>query len=368
MEFCIPITSGSCNISLKRLKIHSVMVRTNNETELGIKHACERYFWLSFNVFILLSSLIGDTIILIAVLRYNAIKLHKVTVVIIQYLAISDLLQTLLKVLPQIITLVLEAWVLPALVCHVEYHATVFLGGMVTPMLTCFLTVSKLLIVKFPLHARTWTCRQSHVICVLICILALLSHLPQITASVLHGQAALYFEYAWYVCNYDYTSVTRGNWPHWYLVTTFSVGATLVFGAITLSSLLLLRIAQRTAVQQRLAIRRQGMMTVFLTVLLFYISYMPWLLVFQSQISCPPLWRAAQFVQNLNIMANFVIYALTVCSFREFLLSMIYRADFSFRLRSASPQQRNAVLLRQISRQRRSLQSSDRCQTESSAA
>ena len=138
-------------------------------------------------------------------------------------------------------------------------------------------------------------------------------------------------------------------------------------GAITWSSLLLLRVARRTALQQRLPIRRQGMMTVFLTVLLFYISYLPWLLVFQSDIASPPLWRAAQFVQNLNIMANFVIYTLTVCSFRDFLRSMLYRVVLSLRLHSATPQQRNALLLQQISRQRRSLRSSNRYQTESSA-
>ena len=54
----------------------------SNKTIYGIDAA--RYTWAGYFLFVIISSLIGDTTILIASIRYKAFKLHKVTVTIIQ--------------------------------------------------------------------------------------------------------------------------------------------------------------------------------------------------------------------------------------------------------------------------------------------
>ena len=327
------------------------MIRTSNKTEFGIQHSSERYLWISFNVLVVISSLVGDSIILSASLNHTAIKLHKLIIAIIQHLAVSDLVQNVLKVVPQIIALVADAWILPPSFCHGQYHVTVFFAGL-TAFLTGAMTCSKLLIVKFPLRSAAWSSRRGHLLCAILWVIGICLHTPQLVASFIYGRDAVYFEYEWYVCNYDFTATAAGSWPDWYLIISFGVGAVTVFVAITYSSVLLLWLARRTAVQLRVAMRWQGVVTVILTVVVFFISCSPWLLIYRSNIQSPPIWRAAQFIQNLNIMANFFIYVGTVKSFREFLKLKAWQIISSAMLRTAaSSHQRNRILLRQISRQ-----------------
>ena len=93
------------------------MVHTNNFTELGIHTSTELHLWISFNILVALSSLIGDTIILVGIIRYKAMKLHKAVVVVIIHLAVSDLLLTTFETVPQIISLFSQGWVLGGVLC-----------------------------------------------------------------------------------------------------------------------------------------------------------------------------------------------------------------------------------------------------------
>ena len=75
-------------MSLNHIHSHTF----SNHTLYGIYSDAVRYLWAGYFVFVLLSSLIGDTTILIASIKYRAFKLHKVVVVIIQHIAVCDLL------------------------------------------------------------------------------------------------------------------------------------------------------------------------------------------------------------------------------------------------------------------------------------
>ena len=87
------------------------MISYNNYTYYRIHNDGERYFWISFNILILLSSLVGDSVILIASIKYNAIKLHRVIVTFIKHIAVADLVITITHVLPNIISTIADGWV-----------------------------------------------------------------------------------------------------------------------------------------------------------------------------------------------------------------------------------------------------------------
>ena len=54
----------------------------HSETELGI--------WVTWSVIVVLSSLLGDSLILLGTFRYKAIKLNKILAVIMQHMAICE--------------------------------------------------------------------------------------------------------------------------------------------------------------------------------------------------------------------------------------------------------------------------------------
>ena len=55
----------------------------SNETLYGIKSDTVRYTWAGYFIFIFTSSLLGNTTILIASIKYRVFKLHRVFIVII---------------------------------------------------------------------------------------------------------------------------------------------------------------------------------------------------------------------------------------------------------------------------------------------
>ena len=88
-----------------------------NQTLHGMKNDAPKYLWVFFLVFVVMSSLIGDSIILIATVKYKAIKLNKMIIVIIQHIAVSDLMVVLTYVLPKIVSVIAEAWVFGNFLC-----------------------------------------------------------------------------------------------------------------------------------------------------------------------------------------------------------------------------------------------------------
>ena len=70
------------------------MYNFSDKTKFGIKNDTERYLWAGWLAFVVVSSLLGDSLILIASIKYNAFNLHKMIVTFIQHIAVCDLLQS----------------------------------------------------------------------------------------------------------------------------------------------------------------------------------------------------------------------------------------------------------------------------------
>ena len=63
-------------------------------------------------------SLTGDTIILISTIKYSAIKQHRLIVAVIQHMAACDLLLTVFRVSPSLLSLIADKWVLGEVLCQ----------------------------------------------------------------------------------------------------------------------------------------------------------------------------------------------------------------------------------------------------------
>ena len=308
------------------------MLENDNTTHSQL-HATERSLLALYNIIVVLTLLIGDSLILVSTVKYNAIKLHKVIATVIQHLAVSDILVTIFKVTPQTISVVADSWILKTVLCHAQYNSSVIFSG-ATMILTCCMTTSKLLIVKYPLRAGSWSTRQGHRMCSIVWALLLLFFLPLLVTNTVSGADNIYFSRVLYQCDYDYASSETPAWQKWYSVLVLGFVTVITHAVLFVTSLLLLITAKRAASLQSETVRWQGTVTVLLTVTVYFISWLPWFIVYPTrhlQDSPRPV-RAAYFLQNLNIMANIFVYTLTLKSFRQFLVSR-----FALLSRSSTP-------------------------------
>ena len=169
----------------------------SNYTLYGIHNKAERQFLAGYNTLILMSSLVGDTLILTGSSKYQAINLHPALVILIQNIAVADLLFACFRVLPSLVSLQANQWILGNFLCDSGYLVGWSAGGAVCLLISA-LSLTKLLIVRYPFRAQQLTNRAAHFTSFTIWVL---STLPPVTALVLHESVAG-FSYRDYSCVY----------------------------------------------------------------------------------------------------------------------------------------------------------------------
>ena len=123
-------------------------IGSNNATIFGIQSNFERCIWIGYFVLVLISSLFGDTIILIASVRYNAFKLNKFIVAVLQHMAVCDIILAIDYVIPTTVSILLDRWVFGDFLAYFQE----FIGYWAFPVsnvLICLLAVSKFLLVRY---------------------------------------------------------------------------------------------------------------------------------------------------------------------------------------------------------------------------
>ena len=297
---------------------------STNFTEFKIHNSGERCLWIIYLLIVLLSSLIGDSIILIASIKYNAIKLNKFLVTIMQHIAVCDILASLSYVLPTLISLIANEWILGEVIAYVHiYLDTASMVG--SNILICALICSKLLLLEFPLHARKWTVTKAHVAC--SCIWLLAFSIPALRLCLDKG---FIFDFIHYNINYNFIS-QHSKAKHIAItsVSVLSMDIPVVIVILTTCWTLVHLIRSRKAARRVGGDQRfQGIVTVVTTAIVFCISVLPYQIVALVVVYCSDLLqhhhgtKLRRFFESLttfNIMINVFIYGLTVPSFKKFL-------------------------------------------------
>ena len=154
-----------------RRKYHfiEIMVSSNysNYTLFGIKNEAERQTWAASLIFILICSVLGDTAIFVASIKYNAFKLHETIVVFIQHIAVCDLLYSLAGIFPRIVSMISDGWVFGTTLSYIVAHS-VYIANSAGLVLICAMTSSKLWLLKYPLRSQHVSRKKGHVVCVFI--------------------------------------------------------------------------------------------------------------------------------------------------------------------------------------------------------
>ena len=297
-----------------------MMVNFNNYTTFGIHNKVERYSWAAYHLFVFLSSLIGDTLILYASFQRDVFKLNKFIVTVIQHIAVSDLLFAIYGALPGTISLLANKWVLGKVMCYVR----VYVGYLCYPQglwLMAVLTTSKFLLLQFPIRCGNLTKRMAHILCALTLIPSSITPI----AFLIVKKDDIWFDYKYYTCEYHFAE------PIWLkLGVVLSIirlfVPIIVIVTATIPTLKYLADARRSARRVQGNVPRRGTLTVSFTAVVCCLSALPTIVKrldekkFQN---CTAFLRTAKFALIMNIMSNFYIYTLTIKSFRRFLLSKI---------------------------------------------
>ena len=307
-------------------------------TKFGITNSSERYFWVTYFLFVFTSSIIGDSLILLASVQEGAFKVNKSLVTVIQHIAICDITSSITTVLPGGISLVADGWVLGDMLCHLRLYVGNFayLAGM---SLIAVLTTSKFLILKYPLRAAKWMNRRTvHQVCCVIWGSVLVNTIVKLGID----KDDVYFDYRIYMCWYGFNSE---SWKILKLLPAFIFGLipNVVIVATTVPTLKYLAAARKSARRAQGSVPWQGALTVALTSIVYCTSTLPYVANYivqsflktnyQDRLSVK-FYRITYFLLLVNIMSNFYICTLTIRSFRQFVLDKFVscrEACFKFR-------------------------------------
>ena len=316
-------------IFFKDLANKSAMLREDqeytNKTTYGIKSDAVKYTWEVFLIFVAISSLIGDTTILVASIKYNAIKLQKTIVVIVQHIAVCDLMVVLTNVIPRIITIFADKWVFGSLACKVLAYARVLfiLAG---SFLICAMTICKTLHIKYPFRIVRISTKTAHAACSACWTIAA-------AISFLFKMASVditYFSYRSYQCDYI------DSWQRFYILKPISAVAVLFIPSclVVATTTYILFKAIKTTRRVRGDLKWQGTVATLLTAFLYILSAAPQLIyrlleyIYRSEENkntdlLTHFYRIAVTFPLINTISNFYIYCLTITSFREFVFSTV---------------------------------------------
>ena len=302
----------------------------SNGTLYGVESDAARHAMAGYFLLVFTSSVIGDTTILIASIKYKAFKLHKLIISVIQHIALCDLLVTFTDVLPKIVSLFSNGWMFGNFLCDLAPYTKYYLAG-TSILLICCMTTSKLLLLKHPLRFGVTSAGKGNVICAACWMTAATLPLSAFLVAVWNGQD-IYFSYRTYYCDYGFSS---DIW-HWLKPLIAVVFMFIPNCVVVATTIYLLVIAERVARRGRESLKWQGIMTTVLTATVYCISVLPYAVyrVGESIVTDhsaknffhTSFFRVAAWFLYLNTMSNFYIYSLSVHSFRGFIWSGVQRA------------------------------------------
>ena len=200
---------------------------------------------------------------------------------------------------------------------------------MVGTFLVVTMALGKLLLLKYPLRLRSWSRSYAHKICAVIWVALL-------TVPTLHlviDSDDVIFDYRVYSSSYDYSA------DIWKILLPLLAVILLLVPNITIivAAILLLVEAKKVVRGKNESLKWQGIMAVFLTATVYTISYLPTFiyLMIEPFFETDPMDEPGPYIRkgyrivccifNINILANFFIYSVTVASFRNFLKESMWR-------------------------------------------
>lgn len=305
-----------------------IIYNSINETEIelhSIQSVPVQVTLILYHLLVCCSSLIGDSLVIIGAVRYQAFKdLNRKIVRLLVHMSICDFLMTLFFILPVTMSMCLRRPVYEGFPCFLGM--VVFTWTLpVSQVFIALVVVFKVLLLRWPLKFRGVTDGVSSVCCGAVWAVTLAwVVVGYIRTRELEVNIGVYT----FFCYTDTSQLTYSNTAlQWTISLIYNVVPLLL---VTLGSLFILHHLHHSRTISRRAGGRlhwQGTVTVFLTALIFTISAIPsgvYLLTVSSHTASVfgILIRCSNF---MNVMSNVYIYGWAVPGFGRFVRLKVLR-------------------------------------------
>lgn len=302
------------------------------------EHQAERYFLIVWCFLVLLGSLVGNSIILLATVNSKTIRLDKASIVLIKNIAVSDMMMGMVGVHPVLASLIHGTWPYGTAFCYIFHYVQVpFYVSAV--FLICGLHINKLYTVIHPLRYVSRSSRNGHIISA---VAWLLSTLFPVTQIIVDFKSVMYVEKI-YRCMYSYKN-PLWEWLLPLVGTVCTAFPNIMVGGTTAALIFLVR-------RTKGRFNRQGILTALHVGCWYLLANMPVsveMLVFrnirQFMSSKADLffdfyfYRASYFMLFINCSCNVFVY---YCSIKSFNIFVKRGLSFLFRRRTFGPDAEN---------------------------
>ena len=329
------------------------MIATNNKTlyMLGGKNDFEKAALYTYSTFYLLAALAGNSVILLATSRrYEAIKLDRVTVTIIQHIAFCDVGNVFFSYIPGFISFIYGRWVLGRVLCWVRVYIGA-LFALTGSLLVCGLNVSKLSILLNPLGTRhvPTTTAKCHLVVGFLWLVSAIWPVSQLVVEPVN----FYFDYRIMICMYAYSaSVWKWLGPLCLTVVIILPSIIAIFTTLWILVIARKQVSKRNK-QYKESLQWQSILTVVLIATVYCVSFLPHAVYYIFSLADPnfiakkeflPLASGevlfqeygvdglpmqgfvydrfssfGNFMLTINNFSNFFVYYFSIASFRKFL-------------------------------------------------
>ena len=298
----------------------------SNLTLYGINNDPERFIWGTWLVLIFISCVLGDTVILISSVRCNAFKLHKFMVVCIEHIAVSDLLVAIC-IFFRIGSIFENGWIFGEGFKKFAFVHFQYASGIASLLLICFMTSSKLWLIKHPLKSQFLLKATAHKFCAFLWALSVA--LP--STYLIDDKGSVRWDYRSYSLDFSFDPANASIIEHVMIYATVIPILVVVITSVLLIKHLLS--SRRVANRARGSLRWQGIAAVVAVAGVYMAASIPLTFAYvipgfapnHSKYTYAVAIRTTTTLFYFNTLANFFIYFFTVKSFRSFIKKHVHR-------------------------------------------
>ena len=148
-------------------EVETHFMNWTNVTSVAQISTPSRVLLIILNILIVVFGICGNGFVLFLSKKHNALKMDKMSVILLENLAIADIIIVFTKFIPMLLIMILDRWVLGKVMCGLVGYFQL-LPIVAEVLLTTSLTCHRIHVLKRPLHAGMMRTRTGHLFAFLV--------------------------------------------------------------------------------------------------------------------------------------------------------------------------------------------------------